>query len=70
MREAQGDCCPICTKPLGRAHVDHDHATGKVRALLCHHCNIGLGHFRDDKVALARAIDYLTEHAPVNRSIS
>ena len=39
--------------------VDHDHKTGKVRGLLCHHCNTGLGHYRDNTVILQKAIEYL-----------
>lgn len=59
----QGNKCAICfsKKPGGRGrwHVDHDHASGKVRGLLCQHCNLGLGHFRDNPLFLASAIDYL-----------
>lgn len=39
--------------------VDHDHKTGDVRGLLCHHCNSGIGMFRDNPQSLTRAIEYL-----------
>lgn len=63
MLAAQGSCCAICnTEPNGRPwHVDHDHATGRVRGILCDNCNRGLGHFRDDVGFLNRAIEYLKE---------
>lgn len=41
--------------------VDHCHTTNKVRGLLCHHCNIGLGMFKDNITTLERAIKYLDE---------
>jgi len=40
-------------------HVDHDHITNKVRGLLCHDCNVGLGSFRDNIQNLANAMSYL-----------
>ena len=55
--DALGDTCRICEAP-GR-DIDHCHATGKVRGLLCNDCNRALGLFRDDAALLRRAADYL-----------
>lgn len=65
-RISQGFCCALCEVPerqsrYGKLHVDHDHASGNVRGLLCDHCNIGLGHFRDDPAVLAKARNYLLD---------
>lgn len=67
MFEAQGSVCAICRlDEPGRAwSVDHDHDTGAVRGVLCWHCNIALGHFRDDPLRLASAIKYLAVHEQV-----
>lgn len=54
--------CNICFVPFERvedAHIDHSHKTGKVRALLCAHCNTGLGFFDDDPVRMRAAAEYL-----------
>lgn len=64
--EAQGSCCAICDVELspsgGLTHLDHDHATGKLRDFLCTNCNRGLGHFKDSQSLLSMAIDYLKRH--------
>lgn len=28
-------------------HVDHNHSTGEVRAILCRSCNVALGHIKE-----------------------
>jgi hypothetical protein len=64
MFEAQGKRCRICRRdssPIkGRGfHLDHCHATKKVRGILCHHCNLMLGNAKDDIAILRAAIAYL-----------
>lgn len=53
--------CAICgTTDDGAAlHIDHNHATGVVRGLLCGNCNRGVGLFRDDPSVIDRAAAYL-----------
>ena len=50
--------CVICGSDESLV-VDHDHKTGKIRGMLCNHCNRGLGHFRDDPELLVFAAEYL-----------
>jgi Recombination endonuclease VII len=54
--ESQGGRCAICGRPFGRVCIDHDHATGQVRGLLCNLCNSRLGWFEFYGVAV---LDYL-----------
>lgn len=55
----QESACAIC-KTSGRfLHVDHCHATGKVRGFLCNRCNIGLGYYDDDPDLMEAATAYL-----------
>jgi hypothetical protein len=64
----QDGCCAICKLPesrlkagrVKRLTIDHDHATGHVRGLLCHLCNCGIGCFRDSPELLQAVIAYLT----------
>lgn len=61
MFEEQNGNCAICDLPqlMKRLAVDHDHKTGKVRALLCDRCNFLLGATNDDETLLDKAKDYL-----------
>lgn len=67
MLAAQGERCAICgAPPIVRPHstrktlcIDHDHATGKIRGLLCRQCNHGLGCFADNPSSLESAAAYL-----------
>ncbi|ASZ74628.1 endonuclease VII [Mycobacterium phage Phabba] len=60
--------CAICRtdKPWTRSDmwcVDHDHVTGAVRGLLCHACNSGIGHLKDDPIIVETALQYLLHHS-------
>jgi len=63
--EAQANSCAICNihesyRPNNLA-VDHNHDTGEVRGLLCHHCNSALGLFQDSSDILLHAANYLNK---------
>jgi len=58
MFKRQKGCCAICRSD-GKLHVDHCHAGGAVRGLLCEACNFGLGKFKDSRDLLKRASLYL-----------
>lgn len=66
----QGGKCAVCRSltPGGRFqnfHVDHCHASGKVRGLLCNACNHLLGCARDNVQTLRAAARYLTKYSTV-----
>lgn len=61
---AQDGHCAICPRtPTDDAPlvVDHDHATGLVRGLLCHNCNSGIGMLGDDLATVRSAAWYLAQ---------
>jgi len=62
MLHKQKEMCAICKCSIVERHcIDHCHATGKIRGLLCDDCNIGLGKFKDREEVLLEAARYLHE---------
>lgn len=65
----QGNKCAICNSvgvnnsriTSGKLFIDHCHATGKIRGLLCSKCNHGIGLLNDDVDLLHKAINYLNK---------
>ena len=67
MMTDQNNSCAICYQPSvdspkGLLFVDHCHSSGKVRGLLCHHCNLVIGHAKDNTDVLTQSINYLRKH--------
>lgn len=68
----QGGLCAGCRRATGatkRLAVDHHHATGAVRGLLCGPCNRMVGHFRDDPSTFQRLAEYLL-NPPARRALT
>lgn len=63
----QGHRCVICQREhndaQGPLHVDHCHATGQIRGLLCRSCNTAIGAFEDDRRRLIAAAAYLERNS-------
>lgn len=64
------DCkCAICLCDLDidleskKAHLDHNHATGQIRQILCVRCNKGIGYLQEDLTIMRSAIEYLKKHS-------
>lgn len=60
MLKSQNGKCSICNEEKQETLcVDHDHNTGKVRGLLCRHCNHVVGFAKDNIDILNNVINYL-----------
>ena len=55
----QGGICAICSKVLDRPYIDHDHETGRIRGILCQHCNTALGFVGDDVSVITNMLAYI-----------
>lgn len=52
--------CMIC-KNEKATDIDHCHISGIVRGMICHNCNMMLGHAKDNNDTLLNAIEYLKQ---------
>lgn len=63
MQEKYNHRCAICGKHQDNEHrylaVDHCHATGEIRGLLCSMCNKGIGLLKDSTTICTNATRYL-----------
>jgi hypothetical protein len=67
--ESQEGACAICRRPeravdprTGKPRqlaVDHCHATGRIRGLLCYNCNVAIGLLHEDPWTTVAACAYL-----------
>ncbi len=69
IEDGQNGVCAICGEfPSPRkGHItallpDHNHTTGKVRALLCHRCNVALGKIEKNPALTIKMFEYLDKH--------
>lgn len=71
MYNSQDGKCAICGQPetsmihgkIRDLSVDHCHATGRIRELLCNSCNHILGESKENKQTLLAAVAYLEKHS-------
>ena len=71
----QENKCAICQvsgeeASKGTLFVDHDHVTGKLRGLVCGHCNAMMGMARDSAFVLMSAAHYLLRHNGIEARIA
>lgn len=67
MLAKQAGACAVCRSRFAsskQTHVDHCHKTGRVRGILCGHCNRALGEAKDDPRILRALADYLEKAGP------
>ena len=68
LMDKQKGCCDICGDSLAHPDsvnsysIDHNHSSGKVRGLLCCHCNSAIGYVREDEKIIENLVKYLRKH--------
>lgn len=64
MLRSQDGCCKTCGVEFSdkvKYYIDHSHNSGWLRGLLCLHCNLALGHIKDNVQTLKVMIMYLND---------
>ena len=69
LREQEGKCA-ACAGFMLKPCLDHDHATGQVRAFLCQPCNNAIGHLKDSPQRVRQLLAYLLAHPPKLRLVA
>jgi hypothetical protein len=65
VEKRRNNICEICNcenESNKNLFVDHNHSTGRIRGVICHNCNVAIGHLRDDVDLARRIIIYLEKH--------
>ena len=72
MLAEQNGQCAVCETteyigPGNRLHVDHNHATGQVRGLICIRCNVLIGMAQEQHGRFIAALRYLQKHEQLTK---
>jgi len=60
------EACDIYVHDLTDRRVDHDHATGEIRGMLCDCCNTTEGKYNGDIARISGLVDYLERTSNVS----
>jgi len=64
LSKTECEVCGVVFGPDVEGKIDHHHGTGQVRGVLCLHCNLLLGHAKDQPAVLKKAVLYLERNPP------
>lgn len=67
--QLQKGACAICKVSDKKLCLDHNHATGAVRGLLCNNCNFALGHIKESPDIAQSLIEYIHKHSKSPASV-
>ena len=65
-------CCnktlePDSPSPNNRPVIDHCHTTGRVRGILCNHCNRLVGYLGEDSAYALQLVEYINTACSANK---